>query len=376
MRGLFIHDHKFPSDGERYYYSYGFDEEFFRRYLSIFDELNIIGRVKKQKSLSNDFIVNEGVNFNTISNLKELKQKETRKRILEDIKKSDYLVIRLPSILGFYAVKWAERYNKPYLIEVVGCPWDALANKGYMQIPIALIITLLMKRTVLKAKNVVYVTEKFLQRRYPTRGKQIACSNVTLRNVDEEDLLNRLDRIKNHNGEKIILGTCATIDVIYKGQEDVIKAISKLKQEGFDIEYQLVGGGSKTYLESVATKYGVLDQIKFIGTLKHDDVFNWLEQIDIYVHPSKQEGLSRAIIEAMSKGCPIFAANAGGIHEQIDRDFIFEKGNVQAICEIYKKFTPEIMELQSKKNHENSKKYLKHILYDRRKKFFNEFIND
>jgi glycosyltransferase involved in cell wall biosynthesis len=380
MLGLFVHDHKFPKNNREYYYSYGFDKEFFQRYTSIFQNLTIIGR---ESVLDNNIKyktekVSPDVKFYTIQNLKQLGNASVRKDIIDEIRKSDFLVIRVPSILGLFAVKEARKYKKPYIIEVVGCSWDAIANKGLSNIVPAAVITLLTKRAIMSAEYVVYVTEEFLEKRYPTQGKYIACSNVTLKSVEEKDLLNRKERIKKLDlKEKIIMGTCATIDVIYKGQQDVIKALAKLKKEGYsNIEYQLVGGGDSTYLKNYAEKLGVSDQVKFIGSLKHNEVFGWLEGIDLYVHPSKQEGLSRAIIEAMSKGCPVFGADAGGINELIDKKYIFKKGNVQEVCDIFKGFNTDNMLEQATKNHSNSRKYLQEVLYNRRAKFFKEFIED
>lgn len=378
MIGLFVHDHKFPKNGDDYYYSYGFDEAFFNRYISIFGSLGIIGRENKiNQNIDNTNLVDEEINFTTIENLRDLRSIEIREKIKNEIKKSEYIVIRLPSILGLYAAKWARKYRKPYLIEVVGCAWDAIANKGLKHTPSALLIMHLMKKTILNSDYVVYVTEEFLQKRYPTKGEWIACSNVTLEDVDIKDLEDRLNKIEKIDlNEKVIIGTCATIDVVYKGQEDVIKAMSQLKRDGYQIEYQLVGGGSSDYLSNVAQRYGVSGQVKFIGSLNHKDVFKWLESIDIYVHPSKQEGLSRAIIEAMSKGCPIFGADAGGIHEQIDNDFIFDKGSVNEILRILKSFNKSSMKDQAVKNHEKSKRYVKEKLYLRREEFFKKFINE
>lgn len=373
---LFVHDHKFPRNGNKVYYSYGFDDKFFIRYLSIFGQLNIIGRETKS-NLSDLDLVSENVNFITLDNLRSLLNFKIRNKIKNEIINSDYIVIRLPSILGLYAAIVAKKNKKNYLVEVVGCAWDAIANKGIAHKPVALVIMFLMKKIIVNSKYVVYVTEKFLQERYPTRGMSIACSNVTLIEVSTKDLENRLNKInKLKLNEKITIGTCATIDVVYKGQEDVIKAMSQLIREGYQIEYQLVGGGSRDYLKKVAKKYGVINHVKFIGSLKHEEVFNWLEQIDIYVHPSKQEGLSRAIIEAMSKGCPILGANAGGIYEQIDKEFVYDKGNVDGIISTFKKFNKVNMLEQSQKNHEKSKSYIKDKLYLRREAFFNKFIDE
>ncbi|WLR49050.1 glycosyltransferase [Halobacillus litoralis] len=379
MRGLFIHDHKFPRLNNQYFYSYGFDEEFFRRYLDIFNRISVIGREKEVNgsNLKPEDKVLDDIEFLTINDLRRLMEKSVRCSIDKEIMNSDYLVIRVPSILGLYAMKLAEKNKKPYIVEVVGCAWDAISNKGISKRIPAHIITYLMQKAVRKAKYVVYVTEEFLEERYPTNGKYIACSNVTLSSVEDTSIKERISNIRTlQQREKVIIGTCATIDVTYKGQQDVIRALAKLKSDGFNIEYQLVGGGDPTYLKKVAEDFGVFENIKFLGSLKHEKVFEWLDDIDIYIHPSKQEGLSRAIIEAMSRGCPVIGADAGGIHELIDNKYIFDKGDLNKIVHLYKEMDEGEMEDQALKNHESSKKYIKSVLYNRRKNFFNDFIEN
>jgi glycosyltransferase involved in cell wall biosynthesis len=376
MKGLFIHDHKFPNDGKTYYHSYGFDNEFFNRYLTVFDKFNIIARKTK---IPSDQIkitpsIDENIEFVTINGYGELKNKFIRKKIDNQIKDSDYLIIRLPSILGIYAIRKAVKLKKPYLIELVGCPWDAYWNQKISKKVFAPFITLLTRKGVRNANYVVYVTEKYLQNKYPTFGKSISCSNVTLPSVDESSLRNRLAKIENINSnQRIVIGTCATVDALYKGQKYVIQTIARLNSQGYKIEYQLVGGGNSGYLKNIAKKNGIESDVKFLGKLKHEDVFAWLDNIDIYVQPSLTEGLPRSVIEAMSRGCPVLGSDAGGIPELIDKDFIFRKGNVTSIYETFKRFSSDSMRDQALINHKNSKRYLKSILYKRRIEFLEDF---
>src|SRR5699024_742855 len=134
--------------------------------------------------------------------------------------------------------------------------------------------------------------------------------------------LEKISRMKKN--EKIVIGTTAALDVRFKGQQYIIKALSELKKQGAtNFEYQLVGSGSASYLESVAKKYNISNQVKILGSMTHEDVFDWLENIDIYTQPSRQEGLPRALIEAMSRGLPSFGARTAGIPELLEDDFIF-----------------------------------------------------
>lgn len=377
MKVLFVHDHKFPYKDGIYFHSYGFDAEFFNRYLLVFDELEIIGRDVDISLEESKYIprVESNIKFLTLKGFGQLKSRKIREDIDKKIASSNYVIIRLPSILGLYAMQRAKSLKKPFLIEVVGSAWDSLWYQSTSKKIFAPVMSGLCKKAISTAPFVVYVTEKFLQGIYPTVGQSISCSNVTLPNVSDS-INERLENIKNSNSnKKLIVGTCASLN-IYKGQQDIIQAISKLKSQGHNIEYQLVGGGDQSFLKSKAISNGVEEEVKFLGKLNHNDVFSWLDKIDIYVQPSLTEGMPRAVIEAMSRGCPILGSNAGGIPELIDDEFVFEKGNIDSFCTVFNNLTPRVMEEQAKRNHSTSKKYLKSVLYDRRTKFLEKFIEE
>jgi glycosyltransferase involved in cell wall biosynthesis len=226
------------------------------------------------------------------------------------------------------------------------------------------------KNALANSAYAIYVTEQFLQKRYPCRGNTISCSNVALPCFDDENLSKRIEKIKNTKFEKnIVLGTTGAVNVKYKGQQYVIEAISKLNKQGFSFEYQIVGGGDNRYLKSVAQKYGVQDKVKFLGSLPHEEVFKWLDTIDIYVQPSKTEGLPRALIESMSRACPAVVSSAGGNSELIDKEFIFTNGSVEGLCKILNKINSYNLLQQAKRNYQFSKKFQTEILDERRTDF-------
>lgn len=378
IKGLFIHDHKFPAFDSSYFYSYGFDKEFILRYKSLFDELHIIGRrVSVDKASCNyDHVIDNNVNFYTIKSYVELIKKKTREELKKEICSCDIAVVRMPSILGLIAMHILKKTKKAYLIELVGCPWDAFRTMGATKMMFATFMTLATKISVWNSKFTVYVTEQFLQRRYPSKGESISCSNVTIDEPDKNLLDERIQSIKRFSLEhKIIVGTIGTIDSRYKGQQYVIGAIANLKRKGYDIEYHLVGGGNKSYLLQLAKDNGVEENVYFEGRLEHERIFSWLKNIDIYVQPSDAEGLPRSIIEAMSTACPIIGSDAGGIPELIDISFVFKKGNINEICNQIESMTIDKMLEAARNNFSNAKKYQKSILDVRRKDFFNKLIS-
>lgn len=382
MKVVFAHDHIFYKYKDNFYSTGGLSKNMIERYSNIFEEVAILSRQKEIKDLNDKLTLSstKRVTFIDVPNFKSIKNyymKIKAKKIIEkEVQNSDFVIARNSSI-ALIAIKYAKKYKKPYLLEVVACPWDSLWNYsvlGKMLAPFAYYST---KKAVKEAPYVVYVTNEFLQKRYPTNGKNINCSNVALTEFDDKVLCRRLEKIESiKKSDKIIIGTTAAINVRFKGQQYIIEALGKLKKQGITkYEYQLVGGGDKSYLESIAKKHDVLEQVKFLGTMPHNKVFEWLETIDLYVQPSKQEGLPRALIEAMSRAVPAFGAKTAGIPELLDGKFIFSntRKNIDEICEILKSFDKETMAEQAKRNYEESMKYGKEVIEGRRRRFFEEF---
>lgn len=383
MRLLFAHDHVFYKYNDHYYSTGGLSKEMIERYSGVFEEVGVVSRQKEIDLIDKKLTLasTERVSFIHVPDFKSItnyfKIKEAKTIVTKAVKNCDLVIARLPSSIGDLAVDAAIKYCKPYLIEVVACPWDAYWNHSFKGKLLAPFMYFSLKLKVSKSPYTIYVTNEFLQNRYPTNGKHTNCSNVALTEFDDKVLDRRLNKIESmQNNEKIVIGTTAAVNVRYKGQQYIIQALGELKKQGIDhFEYQLVGGGNQAFLKSVAEKYDVLDQIKFLGAMPHNKVFEWLETIDLYVQPSRQEGLPRALIEAMSRALPAFGAKTAGIPELLEQDFIFSNTpkNIDEIVGILKSFDKETMINQSKRNFEESKKYEKNIIEARRRKFFECF---
>lgn len=390
MRLLFAYSANFKKDEFGNYYTGGsIKEEMWSRYTSISDELNIISRLdkciyKKEHAMKNfNSFDDSNKSFTPIPNLRSgiidffniKKRTEFSKSIKVNVINNDFIIARLPSNVGSAAIKYARKYKKPYLVEVVGCPWDAYWNHSLKGKLIAPFMYYTTKRDIRDAEYVVYVTHEFLQRRYHSMGKTLGCSDVSLPSLDESVLERRLNKINQMPGDKpIVIGTTAAVNVRYKGQEYVIKAISQLNGEGYNFEYHLVGGGDNTYLNNVAEKYNIIDKIKFLGSLPHKKVFEYLDDIDIYIQPSRQEGLPRALIEAMSRGCPALGSTTGGIPELLNEDFIFNNGSVNEICKLLKRMDKNMMVKEAIRSFDKAKEFEKDLLDKKRQEFYLEFV--
>ena len=102
-----------------------------------------------------------------------------------------------------------------------------------------------------------------------------------------------------------------------KAMEVLIKATYHLVENGMkDFIVIIVGEGEqRILLEKMIEELSIQKYIRLVGI--RDDVKDLMKEADIFVLPSRYEGLSVAMIEAMSCGLPIIASDAPGINPYI-----------------------------------------------------------
>lgn len=331
MKAAFFVDHIFRQDAEGQIYTMGgkFPAIGWRSYLEHFAQLTVVSRVLPETGETKGRLALSsapGVNFVGVSprrGWKRLLDGPLNARIVhEQVEAADVIVVRLPSELGLTAAKIARKLGKPYLVEMVACPWDSLFYHG--SLAARCYAPILALRTRLAARNapiVRYVTKYFLQKRYPTNGKEFVASNVELNGeVPSND-----DRA--FSGEKpIVFGTIGSLNTKLKGIQTALDALTRLKEARPDLkfEYRVLGEGSTEQFKDAS----IAENVRFYGVLPSGKpVLDWLDGIDIYMQPSFQEGLPRAMIEALSRGCLCIASTAGGNPELLPPTRLHKPGN-------------------------------------------------
>lgn len=296
---------------------------------------------------------------------------EIRRRVQE----CKLVIARVPSIVAYKAASISKKLGIPYLVEVVGCTWDSYWNYNWKSKPIAVPSYIIMRRVVKNADYASYVTEHFLQHRYPCKCESINASNVIINCSEEGVLEKRLEKIKQTR-DKIVLFTAAAIDVAYKGQEYVIRAIKILKDKGFKIEYRLAGNGDPSRLKRIAIECGVLDNVFFLGSLPRSGVMNELDNCDIYIQPSLQEGLPRSVIEAMSRGCPALGAQTAGIPELIAEECVFKRANPSDTARAIEMLAKSDLANYARMNYQKAMEYDNAVLEKRRNAYYQRIISE
>jgi glycosyltransferase involved in cell wall biosynthesis len=364
VSGVFCHSLPIYKDINGHYCSTTLTDDLFKRYLDVVDFLYVATRVypidMTYEEAHQEIITLPNVKvieFENMNNPKVFLSKyfSERNKMESIINECELIFIR-GGIIALLAAGIAQRKHRSYLVEAAGCIFDEYWNYSILGKFIAPFLEIKERKAIKNADFVLYVTEKWLQDRYPTKGVSTYASNVILNKVDEINLERRIKKITCKENNTIIIGTTAGLSTKAKGQQYVIEILRRLSNN-YDIRYEMVGGGDETYLKTVAAKYNASDLIEFKGQMNHEEVLEWLDSIDIYIQPSMQEGLPRALIEAMSRACPAIGSTTAGIPELLDKEFVFHRGNSEDLYKVLEKALSSNLIISAKRNFEKSKEF-------------------
>lgn len=366
-----------------------YNYDFFARYLSAFDEVRVAMRIKDVKNNEGypNLCSGENIEFWPIDDFKGPKEYLTkfikiRRKIKQYFDGCDCGIFRIPSTVGYQFLHAFQKTGKPYSIEVVVDPWD-FAAPGTLKTPLRPIIryywTNSLKRDCLKANGVSYVTKFALQKRYPSYAKMHGKDKLHFEeyyssvNISESYFSGPKDYQYIHHPIRIVHVT-NFIGNHVKGHEELIEAVSKLKEKGIHVEVDFVGEG--TLIEEFrqyAFNHGVGEQIHFIGKIAtSQEIRKKLQESDVFVFPSHAEGLPRVLIEAMAVGLPAVSTNVNGIPELLSEDFLVEVGDVEELTRKIEAIVtnPKVYNKASKDNLNRARGYSEPILQSRRKDFY------
>lgn len=385
MKVAFFHDVRLKKYNEIYYTSGGLTNDYLQKYLKYFTDITLCVReenVEKKNIEELSIVSGKNINFDTIRKIKifSLLFGKQKNKIKENIIKNDFSIIRMPSFIGMVACREANKNKKKYWIEMVTDPLDTLWNHGNrLGKIIAPIIYVINRHFVKKAENVIYVTDKFLQKKYPNKKNNIGCSDVNLEELSDSVLQARLEKIEAKEQNEIIkIGLIGSLNVKHKGHKVAIKAISKLKDK-YNIELHFLGAGDKANWINIIKKYKVSDIVHFDGTLPSgQQVYNWIDKLDIYIMPSLTEGMPRSLIEAMSRACPCIGSNVGGIPELIGEECIVPRKNEKELAYKIIELIEDKDKMKSiaKRNFYKSQEYERNKLEEKMDKFRKEVLDE
>ncbi|MBW4506549.1 MAG: glycosyltransferase [Scytonematopsis contorta HA4267-MV1] len=360
---------------------------FWLRYLEVFDSVRIVSRVRPVSSVSPHWQRVDGKNVSVAAipfyvGPTQYAQKalQVKKVIQNAVNPGDAVILRVPSNVANCIYDWVHHTNHPYALEVVGDPYNFFAP-GSVKHPLRPFFrrwfTNKLKKKCIEANAVAYVTKEALQERYPS-GKETYSTYYSDVELTDEAFVST-PRSPNPKSDKLTLITVGTLENFCKATDVLIDAVAVCVQEGFNLELVIVGDGHyRKDLEAQAKTLGIKERVFFKGQLPSGKaVLEQLDVADMFLLPSRQESLPRALIEAMARGLPCIASNIGGIPELLLAEDLVTPGDVSGLATKIKEFVtkPERMAQMSVRNLEIAKEYNEKLLKQRRLKFY-RFIKE
>lgn len=320
---------------------FGMAHSFWERYLDIFDKVIVLARAKKVEQIPEEWslVTGENIEFRPLPDYlgpwQYLKQySKLRAALRAAVPKDGAVILRVPSQIANVLERDLHRQKRPYALELVGDPHEVFAP-GAVSHPLRRFFRLYfsskLRAQCHRAVGVAYVTSETLQRRYPTRGMEVSVSDVELSaealkgdafwihyssiELDEESISGSPPTPRATGKYQLV--TVGSLAQRYKGTDILIEAVALCVRGGLDIQAVVVGDGKlRQALTRQAEQAGMASHIRFVGQVTAGEpVRRILDESDLFVLPSRTEGLPRAMIEAMARGLPCIGSAVGGIPE-------------------------------------------------------------
>ncbi|MBB4798268.1 glycosyltransferase involved in cell wall biosynthesis [Brevundimonas bullata] len=322
----------------------GFDDHILGRYLESFDHLLVIARIQptsRQSETSGSVpISSDRIQFIPIPPYIGVGAMLPRLPIIAaavfcGLKQVDGAILRAPGIMAMIAAPLLRLLKRPYAVELIGDPMGVFGSGGVggTAAPLYKLVAVSATRQLCaKARAVSYVTHHTLQAAYPPAESAftVACSDVAL---EDSDFFEPDARRPGRPG-RATLFAAGSLEQMYKGADTLVAAIEWLtREEGLDLVVRWAGDGRcRAEVANLIENAGLSARFHLLGALNRPAVLEEMRACDIYVQPSRTEGLPRAVIEACAQGAPIIATRVGGIPELVQEEWLSPPAEPKALA--------------------------------------------
>lgn len=126
----------------------------------------------------------------------------------------------------------------------------------------------------------------------------------------------RVDTEKNKSSQRVIITTSRLVEK--NGVDVLIRAVAEAKKIVPAIKCYIIGDGpERSALEKLTHELGLSRDIIFLGSIPYEEIPFYLRKADVFVRPSRSEGMGNSFVEALSVGIPIIGTPMGGIPDII-----------------------------------------------------------
>ncbi|HXG48433.1 MAG TPA: glycosyltransferase [Methylomirabilota bacterium] len=346
MKLRLVLEHRFQRTPDGQVWSAMFPRPVWSRYLRVFSEVCICARVREVPAVPAEMgrVTGEGVTFFGLPHYHGpweywRRRHEFRVAVRRIAEPGAACIVRVPGNVASEAIAALRRDGLPCAVEVVADPWD-MFSPGSSTHPLRWffrrMFTHATRRQCAQAQATLYVTEHALQRRYPPGHApgMVTCgvSDVCLGDGAFVACARTRDSFTRRPLRLISVGS---FNLLYKAQDVLVNAFARAVKHGLDGRLTFVGDGIyRPRIEALVARHRVLEgRVEFLGQLRGGEaVFEALDRSELFVLPSRQEGLPRAALEAMARGLPCIGSHVGGFPEILPEDAIVRPNDVKGLA--------------------------------------------
>lgn len=316
---------------------------FWDRYLEVFDTVTVVGRVnpvdrvpETWTRVDGDRVDVWGLPYYEGPLQFAQRYRSFRRSLATALDNRDAVICRAPSPIARYVQRQFGRAGRPYAVEVISDPWNVFSS-GTMTTPLRPLYRRWFARHLRslcrEAPVSSYVTEFAIQRSYPP-GAGTATFHYSDVELGRTAFVDAPKVFAPAAGVPIRLISVGSLAQLVKAPDIVLEAVQLATARGLDVRLTWVGDGDALpRLAALAHDLGISDRVRFTGALPAGEaVRRELDQADIFLLVSRQEGLPRALLEAMAQGLPCIGSRIGGIPELLPGEALVPVGDAASLA--------------------------------------------
>lgn len=256
----------------------------------------------------------------------------------EPVRRADLIGTVAPSTLGAITVPISYYvYGKPHFLLMRGDKRKTVAARTDGALLRSLLIGTPIKTydkffgRMSFNDDVVLLTIGDLSDAIGNYGYNAYSAHVITPLISEELLINE-PTVSDHTKDLLYVGRLSDEKAI----DNLLRAVQRLTGINDTIHLHIVGSGpSADQLQELAVQLGITDTVTFHGFVpKGPNLWGHFDNADIFVLPSRTEGLPRVVAEAMARGLPVITTAVGGLPELIDHGrngMLVNPGDIDAL---------------------------------------------
>jgi glycosyltransferase involved in cell wall biosynthesis len=345
---ILIMDGNFVRVGDKVLSPHMAYEQFAARFTDSFDDVQIVARSFPGTQAIGDSVTGErtsfidlGANRGARGLIKSLPR--LLYRLHGVVSNRGILLIRFPGNVASLAMLMCLALRRPFSVEIVADAADYFSDAATRH-PLRRVAGAIHQWTTStaarRATTARYVTKAYLQSRYPgrTAERMFGFSDAYL----PDAMFMRSATREYRPGGKLKIINTGMMHNHSKGHLVLLRACAALRRKGVDLHLTLVGNGVlQAEFKREVARLNLTDHITFEGVVAAAKVRELLARSELFVLASFQEGLPRAMLEAMAVGTPVIATNVGGVREALPEESLVAAGDVDGLARRIAAFAQE-----------------------------------